>query len=188
MRVISDGLERQTAKKEWDRMIAPRRPGNRIRTALKPRRSPAAGDAPPADIAYYLMTIANLIAKNTAQNTLSGVGVSLNGWRILRFLAVSRSGSAAGAIAALGIDKTTVSRAITELHAGGLIRLSPNPEDRRQTLISLRAAGKRIHDRIYPVDRAFDASFEAKLTRHETAVLRPILAKLRAHAQALLEA
>ena len=65
--------------------------------------------------------------------------------------------------------------------------MAPNPADRRQTLIALTGAGRRLHERIYPIDRRVDASFELQLTPSEARVLRPILAKLRNHAQVLLE-
>jgi DNA-binding MarR family transcriptional regulator len=138
-------------------------------------------------VTYYLMAIANLIAKNTAQRTLRGSGLSVNDWRVLRFFAQSGPAPATQVIAAIGIDKTTVGRVITFLQSTGLAELAPNPADRRQTLIALTAKGRRLHDRIYPIDRGFDSSFETQLTPAESRVLRPILVKLRNHAQVLLE-
>ena len=139
---------------------------------------------PLTGITYYLMSIANLIARNTSQATLRGSGLRLNEWRVLRFVALAPSALATDVIASLGIDKTTVSRAIASLRQARLIVLRPNPADRRETRLSLSAAGRRIHDRYQPVDQAVDASFEEKLTRAEAATLRRLLVKLHHHAAA----
>jgi DNA-binding MarR family transcriptional regulator len=147
------------------------------------RSSPAA--LPLTGITYYLMSIANLIARNTAHRTLRGSGLSLNEWRVLRFVALVPSALASDVIASLGIDKTTVSRAIASLGAKKLVRLTPNPEDRRETRLSLSAAGRRLHDRYQPVDQAVDASFEKELSRSEAATLRRLLVKLHSHATSL---
>jgi DNA-binding MarR family transcriptional regulator len=136
------------------------------------------------DITFHIMSIANLIARHTAHNTLNGSGLNPNEWRVIRFLALYELASAADIIATIGIDKTTVSRAISGLNTAKLIRLTPSPTDRRQTLLSLTRKGSQLHDRIYPIDQARDASFEEQLTSGEANALRPILVKLRRHAQA----
>jgi len=145
----------------------------------------APGALPLSGITFYLMSIANLIARNTAHRTLRGSGLSLQEWRVLRFVALAPSALASGVIASLGIDKTTVSRAIASLRARGLLRLQPNPADRRETRLTLSAAGRRLHDRYQPVDQAVDASFEKTLSRSEAATLRQLLVKLHAHATSL---
>lgn len=147
------------------------------------RAAPAA--VPLTGITYYLMSIANLIARNTAHRTLRGSGLSLNEWRVLRFVALAPAALASDVIASLGIDKTTVSRAIASLRARRLMVLTPNPEDRRETRLSLSSAGRRLHDRYQPVDQAVDASFEKRLSRSEAATLRHLLVKLHAHATSL---
>ena len=140
---------------------------------------------PLTGITYYLMSIANLIARNTAHRTLSGSGLSLNEWRVLRFVALAPSSLASDVIASLGIDKTTVSRAIARLGTRRLVVLKINPEDRRETRLSLSAAGRRLHDRYHPVDQAVDASFEKRLSRSEATTLRRLLVKLHTHATSL---
>jgi len=132
------------------------------------------------------MTLANLIARSTAQRTLARTGLSLNAWRVLRYATSAAAPSAAGAVTLLAMDKTTVSRAVRELVKAGLVRLVPNPADRRQGLIRITEAGRRLYRRTAPVDRAVDASFERQLTAGERTRLAPIFAKLHRHARSLL--
>lgn len=146
---------------------------------------PAPPAPPLSGITFYLMSIANLIARNTAHRTLRGSGLSLNEWRVLRFVALAPSALASDVIASLGIDKTTVSRAIASLHAKKLVALRPNPEDRREIRLSLAPAGRRLHQRYRPIDEAVDGSFEARLTGGEVTTLRRLLVKLHAHATSL---
>ena len=132
------------------------------------------------------MTLANLIARSTAQRTLARTGLSLNAWRVLRYASAAARPSASGAVTLLAMDKTTVSRAVRELAKAGLVRLVPNPADRRQGLITMTAGGRRLYRRTAPVDRAVDDSFERQLTARERALLAPIFAKLHRHARGLL--
>ena len=148
----------------------------------------APGAVPLTGITYHLMSIANLIARNTAHRTLRGSGLSLNEWRVLRFAALAPAALASDVIGSLGIDKTTVSRAIASLRARGLLVLRPNPEDRRETRLSLSAAGRRVHDRYQPVDLAVDASFEKQLSKSEASTLQRLLVKLHSHATSLSDA
>jgi DNA-binding MarR family transcriptional regulator len=152
----------------------------------EPNAERALEASPFTGITYYVMSIANLIAKNTTQRTLAGSGLTLNEWRVLRFVTLFTPALASDVIATIGMDKTTVSRAIARLHAAKLVALEPNPADRRETRLTLTERGRQLHAKLYPIDRAFDASFEKELTRKELAVLRPLLAKLHHHARALL--
>jgi len=148
------------------------------------RAFPKTASAP--GVTFAVMTLANLIARSTAQRTLARTGLSLNAWRMLRYASATTRPSASGAVTLLAMDKTTASRAVRELVKAGLIRLVPNPADRRQGLIRMTEAGRRLYRLTAPVDRAVDDSFERQLTAGERARLAPIFAKLHRHARSLL--
>lgn len=138
-----------------------------------------------SNLAFSIMVLANLIARITTQNALVDSKLSLSEWRVLRVANIFGPLSAADIIATIGLDKTTVSRMITRLHEAQLIKLLPNPSDRRQTLIALTVAGTRLHDRIAPVDENFDRSFESLLSAGDLAAFREVMRKLRSHAVSL---
>jgi DNA-binding MarR family transcriptional regulator len=139
------------------------------------------------NLTYSIMVLANLIGRNTSRHALAGAPVNLNEWRALRMIRMFAPICAADIIDLLGLDKTTVSRAITRLHELGLARLSANSSDRRQTLIRLTAAGTRLHDRLLPKDQGNDASFEQALTPVELKQFLRVMQKLRPHALELLQ-
>lgn len=138
------------------------------------------------NVAYSVMVVANLIARITTQGPLAGEELTLPAWRVLRITEVFGPISAAGIINTLGMDKTTVSRMITYLHDAQLLELTANAADRRQTLVSLTPAGKRLHDRIAALDDQFDRSFESLLTASQMKTFHEVMRTLRAHAQSLL--
>lgn len=136
--------------------------------------------------AYSIMVVANLIARITTQGALAGEGLTLPAWRVLRLVQVFGPIPAASIISTIGMDKTAVSRIITYLYEAQLIELTPNAADRRQTLVSLTATGRRLHDRIAPIDVQFDRSFESLLTPSQIKEFRAAMRALHAHAQSLL--
>lgn len=138
------------------------------------------------NITYSIIVLANMISRNTSSKTLSQFSISINEWRVLRMTRAFGPICAADVINTLAMDKTTVSRAITNLHAGKLISLAPNARDRRQTLVDLTPKGRRLHDKIAPLDEKVDKSFEAVLTDEEIQQFHSIMRKLRPSAQKLL--
>jgi DNA-binding MarR family transcriptional regulator len=137
------------------------------------------------NLAYAIMVVANLIGRITTHQVLASSKLSLSDWRVLRIARTFGPVSAADIIAAIGMDKTTVSRAITNLHELQFIKLLPNSADRRQTLVALTAAGTRELDRLLSIDEQCDRSFELLLSDTELRVFRKVMHKLRAHTQSL---
>jgi len=137
-------------------------------------------------LAYSIMVLANLITKHTSQTTLAESHVNINEWRILRLISLFGPMSAAHIITTIGMDKTTVSRTVTALHKAKLIKLQVHSEDRRQTLLSLTAAGRKILDKIGPLAEASDRSFESELTADELKLIRPIMSKLHKYVKSIL--
>ena len=138
-------------------------------------------------LAYSIMVLANLISRNTSRRTLAGTPLKINDWRVLRLTQMFGPLCAIDVINLLGLDKTTTSRAIGRLDELDLVELAPNPDDRRQTLISLTAKGRAMYDHVAPRDRASDSSFQRVLTAAELRRFHLLMGKLRRHAQQLLD-
>ena len=139
-----------------------------------------------SNLAYSIIVLANLIARNTSRHTLRDAPVNVNEWRILRLVETFGPICASDVIELFGIDKTTAGRAVSRLSDLKLVKPAPDPADRRRTLISSTSAGRRLHARIAPRDRAYDASFEKVLSRDEVRRFHQLMKRLRPHAQRLL--
>ena len=139
------------------------------------------------NLTYSIMVLANLIGRNTSNHTLLNFPIALNEWRVLRVASIFGPICASDVISTLAMDKTTVSRAITNLHRAGYVELTANPEDRRQTLLMLTNKGWKLHRRVAPMDEAVDQSFEDLLTPTEIKYFHRIMRKLRPFARRLGE-
>jgi DNA-binding MarR family transcriptional regulator len=68
---------------------------------------------------------------------------------------------------------------IDRLEARGLVRRSPNPEDRRSVLVDMTAEGRRRFDSLAPVRRRLARDFFGSLTPEERNGYRSAMKKLR---------
>ncbi len=132
-------------------------------------------------LAYSIVALSNLISQNTTRNTLAGTSLSVYEWRIMRMAYIYKVICAADIINLFGLDKTTTSRAISRLHTRKLVRLSIDGADKRQTNVTLSAAGKRMHDKIIKRDKVSDESIEKILSRQELKSFHSAMKKLRVH-------
>ncbi|KAA2213846.1 MarR family winged helix-turn-helix transcriptional regulator [Teichococcus oryzae] len=83
-----------------------------------------------------------------------------------------------GPVAALlALDRTTLTAALKPLERRGLVRVSPDPRDRRARLLSLTEEGGALLARALPIWQATHAEAEQRL-RGEAAALRQALATL----------
>jgi DNA-binding MarR family transcriptional regulator len=85
---------------------------------------------------------------------LSGVPLTRSGSAVLS--TVERGGPIAVSDLAdrLGVDQSTASRQIKPLEERGLIRRTSDPADRRSSLLSITAAGRRVRSRVRETVRA----------------------------------
>jgi DNA-binding MarR family transcriptional regulator len=116
--------------------------------------SPAArlepGQRLPVDssVFFKLVRVVNL----TARPFHEGVGklhhLSLSEWRVMVVLASHESMAATEVADLTGLDKMSVSRAISALSKAGRITKMPDTQDQRRTLLALSSAGKKLYARI----------------------------------------
>lgn len=109
----------------------------------------------------------------------AGVPVTEAGSSLLR--SVSRHGPITlGNLASrVGLDQSTVSRQVQALETSGLLERSADPGDRRSSLISLSADGRRFLERVREVARHdYDAAL-ADWTDHDRATFATMLDRFR---------
>jgi DNA-binding MarR family transcriptional regulator len=121
----------------------------------------AAGRFVDGYLAYLLAQVSNRISSEFHRE-VEAAGLSVTEWRVIASLVGSR-GETIGALSEATLTKQpTVSKVVLRLEAGGLVARVRNRKDRRQTLVSLSARGRRLADALV-----------ARALRHQTAVLAP---------------
>lgn len=122
----------------------------------KPRRTARAGAAAapgaalPIDssIFFKLVRVVNLTSRPFVETLSRAHALSLNEWRAMVVLA-SHPGVAASEVAELtGLDKMSVSRAITGLERHGRIVRRTDPADARRMQLMLSEPGRKLFERI----------------------------------------
>ena len=102
---------------------------------------------------------------------LAPAGVSTNGYSIL--VRLGRLGPLPlGALAAaLAMDRSTLSREIAPLERGGLVKTSPDPDDRRRRLLELSDAGRARVLEAYGLWKQAQDSLAGEFGERRTAAL-----------------
>ena len=104
----------------------------------------------PADdsLFFKLVRVVNLTARPFSESIGKSHQLSLNEWRVLLVLA-NHPGVSAGEVAALtGLDKMSVSRALSALVRRSRVVRKVDGEDKRRLLLRLSAEGERLYERI----------------------------------------
>jgi DNA-binding MarR family transcriptional regulator len=134
---------------------------------------------------YRLNVLASLTSNALAQIYAERFGLSIPGWRVVATLGQYGFRTARD-IAVHGVmHKSTVSRAVSALQERGLIQRSANLQDRREELLELTPAGRRIYEALAPEALAFEEGLLSVLTRDEQERLSALMNKLESHARTL---
>ncbi len=84
----------------------------------------------------------------------------------------------AAVAALLGMDRTTLTAALKPLQRRGLLKVAPDPEDRRGRLLTLTAKGRKLLARAVPVWKSTHLAIEGLLGAGEPDRLRKNLRTL----------
>jgi DNA-binding MarR family transcriptional regulator len=112
-----------------------------------------AADRPPGPVTdldrsvlFLTTAFANKLSKGASRRLKKVLGIGLMEWRVVCNLGAEPGLSAARMAEISGVDKSVVSRAVSELERQGLIMASPD-QPGRQTALRLTPAGQDLHDR-----------------------------------------
>ncbi|GAB4121865.1 MAG: MarR family transcriptional regulator [Rhodothalassiaceae bacterium] len=133
----------------------------------------------PEHLPYQLVHVSALLSLGVSRLFQARFGLGIREWRVLAILGYYGPSSAADLVGRVAFDKSTVSRAIKRLEAGGLVTRGPHPSDARRQLIFLTEEGAAMHDAIAPVSRMRRRIIESALSEEERHQLSLILEKLR---------
>ncbi|MEM1053700.1 MAG: MarR family transcriptional regulator [Pseudomonadota bacterium] len=140
-----------------------------------------------ADFLPYQLSIAsNAVSGLIAERYRSRFGLKITEWRVMAIL--GDRGSNGGQLTqrdlteATVMDKVAVNRACKVLEQRGLIARVANENDGRSHLLALTHEGEAIHREVMPTARAIERDLFDGFDEAEAAVLRAMLAKLRARA------
>ncbi len=130
---------------------------------------------------YQLSVASNAVSRAVATGTdyEARFGLTAAEWRVLAAITAAGNPAQAELLAATGMDKMTISRAVTALATRRLIDRACDSGDRRTRRLSPTAEGRRIHDIVAPQALEVEARLLAVLTAMEAADLRAALAKLQ---------
>ena len=132
-------------------------------------------------IFFRLVRVVNLTARPFSESIGKAHRLSLNEWRVLLVLA-NHAGVAAGDVAALtGLDKMSVSRALSGLVQRGRVVRRIDPADKRRQLLRLSAEGERLYVRIGTPAKARERSLFRGIGAAEQAQLGRTLDRLAAN-------
>jgi DNA-binding MarR family transcriptional regulator len=97
-------------------------------------------------VLFLTTAFANKLSKGASRRLKRALGIGLMEWRVVCNLGAEPGLSAARLAEISGVDKSVVSRAVSELERQGLIMASPD-QSGRQTALRLTPAGQDLHDR-----------------------------------------
>ena len=127
---------------------------------------------------YRFSIIARRQTRCLAEMHSATFGLSVNGWKLLSVIEYFGLLSATEAGAHTSLEPAKVTRGIDTLAEQGLVVRREDGADRRRTILSLSAKGKRIHDKIEQVSRALEGELLSVLTPAEREMLYLVLDKL----------
>jgi len=127
---------------------------------------------------YRLSVLTNRISQGLAELYAERFGISITQWRVIAVLGRERELSANEVAERTAMDKVAVSRAVARLVDEQLLQRQMHPGDRRRSVLSLSAAGKRIYAEIVPLALEYERHLLDALDADEKALLERILRKL----------
>ena len=130
---------------------------------------------------YQLSVASNAVSRAVATGTgyESRFGLTNAEWRVLAAVTAAGNPTQVELVAATGMDKMTISRAVAALATRRLVDRVQDSSDRRTLRLSPTDEGRRIHDIVAPQALQVEARLLAALSPGEAEALRAALAHLR---------
>jgi DNA-binding MarR family transcriptional regulator len=97
---------------------------------------------------------------------------------VLAYVANKEADSAAALCKSISYDPGAMTRMIDRLQEKGLLRRTPNPEDRRATNLELTAAGSALYPQLLAAKETVQAQFLRGFSKNEVHVLDSLLNRM----------
>ena len=128
---------------------------------------------------YRLSILSNTVSGAIARLYEERFGLTIPDWRIMAVLGLDAPLSANQVCSRTRMDKVQVSRAVARLMEKGLLFRKIARDDRRRSLLSLSAKGRRVYAEVAPMTAEWEAALLAHLSGKEIDALDRALAKLQ---------
>jgi DNA-binding MarR family transcriptional regulator len=127
---------------------------------------------------YRLSVLSNTISAAIARDYGERFGLAVTEWRVLAVLGRYDGLSAVEVAERTAMDKVAVSRAVNSLLKSGRIKRDTHADDRRRSVLTLSAKGRKVYDEVAPTALRYERELLSVLDREERAWLERILGKL----------
>lgn len=132
------------------------------------------------DSVGFLLTRARLLLAKSVDESLAGCDITYTQSGVIYLLSTGRFSCAADLAREFYIDAASMKRTLDRLEARKIIQRKPNPDDRRQILLSLTPAGDALAQKMPAIyvgvlNRLFDG-FSAEEIGFLKSLLRKLLA------------
>lgn len=127
---------------------------------------------------YRLSVLSNMVSQAIAREYEDRFALSITEWRVVAVLGRYDGLSAREVAERTAMDKVAVSRAVAELMKDGRVLRSTAAHDKRQSVLSLTAAGREVHAEVAPRALEHERRLLAHLDAEERHWLGRILDKL----------
>ncbi|WP_395338268.1 MarR family winged helix-turn-helix transcriptional regulator [Ningiella sp. W23] len=134
---------------------------------------------------YRLSVLSNKVSSLVAQAYKDKFALSITEWRIMAVLGEYPGVSADEVSTKTQIEKSLISRAISNLLKRKLIMRSIAKEDKRRSELALSGTGYDVYSEIVPLSIEYERQFLSCLNHKEQLALDEIILRLDKHAQQL---
>lgn len=143
------------------------------------RKAAKSSELPVDSSAFYkLARVVNLAARPFVATLSKRYNISLTEWRAMVALASNPGVAAHDVVNLTGLDKMSISRALTGLtRSGHLIRM-PDQRDARRTLLCLSDSGYDVFNSVDAHAKGREKTMFSKLQAHEQKDLNKIIDKM----------
>jgi len=134
---------------------------------------------------YRLSIVSNKVSSIVAQTYKDKFALSITEWRIMAVLGEYPGASADEISIKTQIEKSLISRAISNLLKRKLVERSTAKDDKRRSQVSLSTTGYEVYAEIVPLSLEYEQALLNCLSSNEQAQLSEMIDRLYEHAQTL---
>lgn len=127
---------------------------------------------------YRLSVLSNTVSQAIAREYEDRFQLSITEWRVVAVLGRYDGLSAREVAERTAMDKVAVSRAVAELMKDGRVRRATADHDKRQSVLSLTAKGRKVYNEVAPLALQHEQRLLAHLDVEEQLWLGRIIEKL----------
>lgn len=127
---------------------------------------------------YRLVVLAEEVSRSFSQIYAAEFGIGIPEWRVVAIIGQCHQVTAKVVGERSTMHKTKVSRAVANLEKCGLVTRAPNPDDMRESFLTLTPKGQKMYAELVPKALAFSKMLMDALDPEQRKALEEIIAQL----------